>query len=204
MNHFRTLTPLFRELVGERVLLHPITIDDAQSLFDAVADDPQHISTWIPVSATTHASLEATQNLIINWQAEWLLRTNMISSIKERASGRFLGTIGLHTRDWDHGFFEIGYWLRKTATGQGFMTEAVRLLTDFTFTQLKANRIQIRCDERNTASANVARHLHYVFEGTHRNDSIDGEGKLRNTHVFALIPSEWQELNATTGTKQQN
>jgi len=197
MHDFRTLTPLFTELSSERILLRPISIDDAQLLYDAVEEDPQHVGIWIPAALHSHASIDATRPLLINWQAEWLLRTNMISSIKDRTSGRFLGTIGLHTRDWDNGFFEIGYWLRKSGTGQGFMTEATRLLIDFTFTQLKANRIQIRCDARNTASGNVARRLGYVFEGTHRNDSVDGDGNLRSTLFFSLISSEWPTLKTS-------
>ena len=41
----------------------------------------------------------------------------------------------------------------------GYMAAAVRLLTDYALNTLGAKRVVIRCDERNTRSANVARRL---------------------------------------------
>jgi RimJ/RimL family protein N-acetyltransferase len=103
---------------------------------------------------------------------------------------RFLGGIGLMVHSWEIRSFEIGYWLRKSAEGHGFMTEAVRLLTDFALNNLQAQRVEIQCDERNTHSANVARRLGFVQEGRLRNDFQAPDGTATTTLVFSRIPGD--------------
>jgi RimJ/RimL family protein N-acetyltransferase len=70
------------------------------------------------------------------------------------------------------------------------MTESARLVTEFALNELKANRVMIRCDSRNTRSAAVARRLGYVFEGALRNDATDPAGEIRTTFVFSRIPGD--------------
>ncbi|TMD65260.1 MAG: GNAT family N-acetyltransferase, partial [Chloroflexi bacterium] len=87
-------------------------------------------------------------------------------------------------------YFEIGYWLRVSAPGHGYMTEAVQLLTNYAFSSLAANRVEIRCDERNVRSAAIPRRLGFIQEARMRNHEAAPDGTLRTTLVFALIPSD--------------
>jgi RimJ/RimL family protein N-acetyltransferase len=66
----------------------------------------------------------------------------------------------------------------------------VKLLTHFALEVLGAKRVEIRCDERNTPSANVARRAGFVYEGIRRNDMLDTEGKVRNTLYFSRVPED--------------
>ncbi|MBF6590801.1 MAG: GNAT family N-acetyltransferase, partial [Ktedonobacterales bacterium] len=102
----------------------------------------------------------------------------------------FLGGLGLHPRGWETGFFEIGYWLRASAEGQGYMAEGVRLMTDYAFAHLGATRVQIRCDARNQRSAGLARRLGFVQEAHLRCQMRATDGTLRDTLVFALTPTD--------------
>ena len=188
---YRTLIPLFEELHGPRITIRPYREADAQALFDAVAESRDHLRPWMPF-ADAHQTIEETRDWIIQQQAAWLLRKNMNMAVCEHSSpGRYLGGIGLHPHDWDVGHFEIGYWLRKSAEGHGYMAEAASLLTSYALNDLKANRVEILCDALNTRSASVARRLGFVHEGTLRNDSMQpGGGGIRSTHVFSRIPSD--------------
>ncbi len=122
-----------------------------------------------------------------------MLRETLSCSVWEIASNRYLGGTGIHPRSWEIGYFEIGYWLRATAEGHGYMTEAAQLLTNFALDMLKAQRVEIRCDERNQRSASVARRLGFKQEGCKRNDMLSPLGDLRNTLIFALIPGDRAE-----------
>ena len=191
---YRTLVPLFDELRGERVIVRPYRADEAQALYEAVAESRNHIRPWLPF-ADEHQSVEESRDWIIHQQASWLLREDMPLGIWERETGRFLGGTGMHPRAWETRYFEIGYWLRASATGHGYMTEAARLLTNYLLDEFGATRVEIRCDERNIASAAVARRLGYVQEGRLRNDMRAADGTLRNTLIFSLTPQD----RATTG-----
>jgi RimJ/RimL family protein N-acetyltransferase len=188
--NLRILTPLFTHLQGKRIIVRPFDDNDAEALFNAVNESKDHLRLWLSAISETHHTIEGTLNLLRKWQASWILREDMHTGLWEQESGRFLGCCGLHVRDWECRSFEIGYWLRASATGKGYMTEAVNLLTDFAFQHLQANRVQIHCDERNHASAAVAYRAGYMLEGVVRNHSFDGDGNLRNVMMFSRIPDQ--------------
>jgi ribosomal-protein-serine acetyltransferase len=188
---YHTLNPLFEELRGERVLVRPYRESDAQALFEAMNESRDHLRPWMPF-ADEHQTVDESRHWIIQQMANWILRDDLILGIWEQASGRYLGGTGLHPHDWEIGYFEIGYWIRVSAEGHGYVTEAVRLLTDYALDNLKANRIEIRCDELNVRSASIPKRLGYVLEGRLRNDVATTDGRLRTTLVFSLIPEDRQ------------
>ncbi len=186
---YRTLIPLFQELKGERVLVRPYQESDAQSLFEAIAESREHLRPWEPF-ADAHQTIEESRDLILRWMAQWILREYLSVGLWDSSTQRYLGCSSLRPHNWDFGFFEIGYWIRASATGQGYMTEAVKLLVEYAFTHLHAQRVQIRCNERNERSAAVARRLGFIQEGRLRNHARTHLGELRTTLVFALTPED--------------
>jgi RimJ/RimL family protein N-acetyltransferase len=189
MSDYRTLIALFDELRGERVLLRPYQPADAPALFEAVEESRPYLDQWIGFGHG-HRSVEQSHDWIIRQQARWLLRDDMPCGIWEIATGRFLGDSRIYPQSWESRYFSLSYWLRRSATGHGYMTEAVRLLTRYAFDELNASRVEIRCDERNQASAGVAQRLGYVQEGRLRNHILAPDGTLRTTIIFARIPED--------------
>lgn len=186
---FRTLTPIFEELRGERVLVRPYRESDAQALYEAMEESREHIRPWLPF-ADAHQTVEESRDWILHQMAKWLLREDFVVSVWDQTGQRYLGGSGLHPRNWQIGYFEIGYWLRASAVGHGYMTEVVSLLTDYAFTQWDANRVEIRCDERNVHSAAVARRLGFVQEARLRNHLLATDGSLRTTLIFSQTPAD--------------
>ncbi len=189
MSQYRTLVPLFEELRGERVIVRPYRVEDAEALREAVQESRDHIRPWLPF-ADAHQSIEESRDFIIRSMAGWLVREDFVLSIWQRASGAFLGGTGFHVHDWDLRSFEIGYWLRRSAEGHGYMTEAVRLVADFLFEQLGAQRVEIRCDALNRRSAAVAERLGFIQEARLRNARRAADGSIRDILVFSLIPTD--------------
>jgi len=187
---YRTLVPMFDELRGARVLVRPYRQEDAQDLFDAIGESRDHLRPWMPF-ADAHQAIEESMDWINEQRAKWILREAMNVGIWEVGDGgRYLGGSGLYPHNWSVRYFEIGYWLRRSAEGRGYMSEAVQLLVDFAFSSLNARRLEIRCDELNTRSAAVAVLLGFVREGCLRNDTLTPDGQLRNTLIFSRIPGD--------------
>jgi RimJ/RimL family protein N-acetyltransferase len=189
LNHFRTQVKLFDELAGERVLVRPYRIEDAEALREAVAESREHIRPWLPF-ADAHQTIEETRDWITHRVADWLLREDMGTGVFLREDGAYLGGLGVHPRSWEIGFFEIGYWLRASAEGHGYMREAVSLLVEFAARDLLASRLEIRCDARNARSAGVAESLGFKREGHLRNGLHAPTGGMRDTLIFGLIPGD--------------
>jgi RimJ/RimL family protein N-acetyltransferase len=94
----------------------------------------------------------------------------------------------MHRLDWKIPMFEIGYWLRTSRVGKGLMVEAVGAVKRFVIDELKAARVEIRCDEQNARSCRVAELAGFTLEGTHRRVSRDHHNALRDTRIYAFLP----------------
>ncbi len=193
-----TTTPLLielpDELQGERVLVRPYGQEDAAALLEAIEESRAHLAPWLPW-VHGHRSLDDSRTFIRRAQAHWLLREDLPVGIFDLATGRLLGGSGLHRIEWELRRFEIGYWLRATAQGHGYMQEVVRLLTSLAFNGLQANRVQIQIDPRNRRSQQVAERLGYTLEGTLRRCAPGEAGLLTDRHMYALIPEDYVRLN---------
>jgi RimJ/RimL family protein N-acetyltransferase len=132
-------------------------------------------------------------------QARWLLREELTVGIFDRQSGRLLGGSGLARMDWTIRRFEIGYWVRDSAVGQGYATEATQVLTRFAFEQLQARRVEIRMDPRNARSRAVPERLGFTFEGCLRNAFRGVDDQAQDTLVYSLVPDEFERIAWRTG-----
>ena len=106
---------------------------------------------------------------------------------------RYLGGVGLQPREpdgWSVPAFSIGYWIRVSEQGHGYVTEAVRLLTSYLFDVLHAQRIEIVCDVHNTRSIGVAERVGFVQEGRVRNVWRYADGTLADEVVYALAATD--------------
>ena len=63
LNHFRTQVKLFDELAGERVIVRPYRVEDAEALREAVEESREHIRAWLPF-ADAHQTIEETRDWI--------------------------------------------------------------------------------------------------------------------------------------------
>ncbi len=189
MSEYRTLIPLFDELQSERVIVRPYRVEDAEALQAAVAESREHLRPWLPF-ADAHQTVEESRDFIIRSTANWLLRDDFGLSIWSRETGGFLGGVGFHVRDWDIRWFEVGYWLRASAEGHGYMTEAVRLVSDYLLDHLGAQRVEIRCNALNTHSAAVALRLGFTQEARLRSVRMGVESAPVDMLIFSRIPTD--------------
>jgi RimJ/RimL family protein N-acetyltransferase len=181
------------ELLGPRVRLRPYREADALALWEAIDESRAELEAWM-VWAKHYRSPADAPPFIRRAQAQWLLREDLTVGIFERASGRYLGGSGLTRMDWTIRRFEIGYWVRSSATGQGYATETTQVLARFAFERLAAQRVEIRMDARNSRSRAVPERLGFVFEGCLRNGHPDVDGRPADVLVYALLPDEFARL----------
>lgn len=189
------LLDLPAEFRGERILLRPFRDDDAPALWEAVDSSREHLKRWMPW-VNDHNSPDFSREYIRKMQAKWTLREDFPMGIWRLTDNRLLGSTGLHRIDWSVPAMESGYWLRPDATGQGYTTEAVRLLTDFAFNHLRAERLEIRCDTQNTRSAAVPKRLNFVHEATLRCARRNTDGNLGDSYIFAFTRTDFEKLHA--------
>jgi ribosomal-protein-serine acetyltransferase len=191
-----TLVELPDELVGPRVLLRPYRPADADQVFAAIDESREHLKPWMPW-VDNHGSIDDTRDFCIQSASHWLLRSELPLAMFERATGRYLGSTGFHAPDWELRAFETGYWLRATAVGNGFMTEAMRLLAALAFTDLQARRLALQCEAHNEASRRVAERAGFILEGRLRHGALATNGDAVDLLLYALTPDDWSQAQAS-------
>jgi RimJ/RimL family protein N-acetyltransferase len=169
-------TPPERVAAGPLVLRR-VEAGDAAVIAAAVGASLEHLRPWM-AWATPEAADVRTQLLRVAESDElWAAGAGFIYVIIARGSapdggqagrggdpdGEFVGTIGMHRRAADDAV-EIGYWIASAKTRRGYATAAARALTPVALELSASRRVEIHCDEANTASAAVPRKLGYRLD----------------------------------------
>ncbi len=184
-----TLQPIFDQLYGERIILRPYRLQDAVAFQAAIEESRDHLRPWEWFGDAFH-TVDQTQDWIIRRHVAWLLRDSFTCGIWHRTNGQLLGNIDLVVKQWRLPWFMIAYWLRKSAEGNGYVAEAVRLLTDYAFDTLNAKRVELAIDARNKRSVAVAERLGFHLDGRLRNTEMENDGELVHNLVYSLTPDD--------------
>ncbi len=176
-------------LETERLILRAPRPGDGVAGNEAIHESARELQPWMPWANPLPAP-EDTEEVYRRMAAQWLTRESLPLILLRKEDGLFVGGSGLMCRDWNVPFFEIGYWVRTSLQGQGYITEAVLAQTRFAFDVLGARRIEIRCDARNTRSARVAERAGYTLEGRLRHFARAVDGTLADILIYALTADD--------------
>ncbi|MBV8976758.1 MAG: GNAT family N-acetyltransferase [Alphaproteobacteria bacterium] len=171
-------------LTTRRLTLRPITVDDAEALFEA-RGDAEVMRYWDWPARKTVAEVrdifEAHIPELGDGSTLW-----WVAAL--RPEGPVIGECDLSEIDSHHGRAEVGFLFARRWWGQGYAQEAMEAVIDHAFAGLALDRLWARCHAGNTASQRLLKRLGFRLEGTLRGHVLrDGErrdclvyGRLRN------------------------
>lgn len=173
----------------ERLLLRAPQAGDGPALHAAVAESLPELRRFLASLPWVAAeqSTERSEIYCRNAQANFVARKDMPYLLFDKASGELVGSSGLHRPEWSTPKLEVGYWVRSSRAGQGFISEAVTALAMLAFGQLHAARLELITDEDNAPSRRVALRCGFTLEGVLRHERRAPDGSLRNTCVYARL-----------------
>ena len=130
-------TPLLRDVPTqfetERLLIRCPRPGDGAIVYAGVVESLKALREF-PASlpwAMHEPSADESETFCREGQANYILRKNMPMLLFAKESNTHIGNSGLHSIDWAVPKCEIGYWVRTSFAKQGFITEAVKAITDF-------------------------------------------------------------------------
>ncbi|MFE0460939.1 GNAT family N-acetyltransferase [Kitasatospora sp. NPDC058965] len=113
------------DLLTERLILHPFTLEEAQRVAEGVAG-PQ--DTWGADYPSEGERIGARMFVKRQSATEELLQPWGGYEIRRRSDGVAIGGIGFHGAPDASGTAEIGYGLSESERGKGYASEAVRAM----------------------------------------------------------------------------
>ncbi|HWC75103.1 MAG TPA: GNAT family N-acetyltransferase [Gemmatimonadales bacterium] len=136
----------------------------ADTINAAIRDSFAELSAWLPW-ADHVPSLDETREHLTKAHAAFEANDDCGLFIWDRISERFIGAIGLHQRLADPKRREMGYWIRTSAAGNGYATEAVRAVSRAALEHLALSALEIHVNPGNVASRRVALAAGFVYAG---------------------------------------
>jgi RimJ/RimL family protein N-acetyltransferase len=176
-------------LVTPRLLLRVPRAGDGMVIWTLIRDSFDRLQPWMEFAKTLPTPDES-EAFVQEASRSFDAGEELTYMIWRREDGVFMGNTGLHHIDWGVPRLEIGYWLGSMYEGHGYVTETVRALANMAFTQLRAVRLEIRCDARNARSAAVPPRCGFTLEATLRRERRDNAGALSDTLIFARLHDE--------------
>ncbi|MCR8644571.1 GNAT family N-acetyltransferase [Paenibacillus sp. N1-5-1-14] len=185
-----TTNPILLEIPesfeSERLQIRAPLWGDGAAINEAIRESVEELRPWM-IWAQNIPSIDQSEIGMRNSRLQFLERKDLQLLLIHKETGQLIGSSGLHRIDWQARKFEIGYWVRTTFARQGYVAEAVNAITNFAIQELDANRIEIRCDSRNTNSARVAERTGFTLEGILRKEKCNLDGGLSDTMIFSKV-----------------
>src|ERR1044072_7495206 len=116
------LVELPEQIETDRRIVRTPRLGDWVEVNEAIRESAVELAPWMPWATPVPAVSETEANLRREI-AKVQLREDIRLQLHDRKDGRFIGASGLHRIDWKVPRFEIGYWIRTSCCGKGYMTE---------------------------------------------------------------------------------
>jgi RimJ/RimL family protein N-acetyltransferase len=159
--------------------------EDAPAMITAINESLEHLRPWMdwaqkPATEASIGEFLASARLSF---AEGTDYGYVVRESSEGGKGAVLGGCGLHRRGGP-GVIEIGYWVHAAHVRRGIARAASVALRDQAFA-IGIDRVEIHCDERNVASAAVARSAGFSLAGIVPRTARTAKGSAREMIWFA-------------------
>jgi len=175
-------------VVTERLVARCWEPTDAPLLKEAVDSSLEHLRPWMPWARDEPQTLPQKVQLLKAFRSQFDRGENFVYGLFSADESEVVGGSGLHPRAGDSISLEIGYWIRASAVGRGYASEASAALARVGLEVCGADRIDIRVDPANERSAAVPRKLGFVEEARLRRRLISVPGEEpRDAVIFSLF-----------------
>lgn len=175
-------------LEGERVTLNTVEEEDIQLLRDGV-NDPR-----VRIAAGQVLPSNGVQ------EREWFEETStspdvlQLLVVVDTEAGHDdtrAGVVEFDPIDRETGTVDVAYWLRPGFRGNGYGREALELMVDYAFSQLRLHRVNAAVYDFNEASMRLLDSVGFTAEGVQRENAYV-DGAYRDTHYFGILEDEWE------------
>jgi ribosomal-protein-serine acetyltransferase len=172
--------------IDDKIRIELIEEKHAQSIFDMVNANRNHLRQWLPF-VDRMQSVDFAKNFV----------NGTIQRNKDGSEYAFViyndekmvGRIGVYKIDNHNSIGEIGYWIVKDSQGNGIVMKSCAGLIDFCFNDLKLNRIEIKCGTENLKSKTIPEKLNFTKEGVIKQGELLYD-KFIDLNLYSLLKTD--------------
>ena len=188
-----------QSLVGPRIELRAMRVEDAKKLVAAAADG----ELW-NLPFTVVPSAETVDDYIRDALSAQEAGSVVPLVTCLRETGHVIGSTRFWKIDLKNRKLEIGHtWISMSWQKTFVNTEAKYLMLRFAFEEMSCIRVQLTTDETNAKSRAAILRLGAKEEGIIRHERIMPDGRKRNSVCYSIIDDEWLNVKQRLEQKLQ-
>ncbi len=175
--------------VDEKIRLDQFEKKHGQAIFDLASQNKNYLNKWLPWVDNMQSV-----DFIFNYISASNQRTKEGHEITFVIfyNDTIVGRIGVYKIDHQNKIGEIGYWIGEEFQGNGTVTKSCEALINYCFSELKLNRIEIRCGTENQKSKTIPNRINFIQEGIIR------QGEFLHDHyidliLFSMMKEDWEK-----------
>lgn len=178
-------------LIGNRIILREYCKEDLKFIRQW-CNDPEIVDNLSDVFLYPHTvnTTEQYLNSILEGNTE---QKGFIIAHKD--TEKYIGQIDLFKMDWKNRSTELGIVIGiKEYLGNGYGTEAIKVLQDFVFNRLNLNRLQLEVHDFNERAYRCYLKCGFKEEGRLREKNFV-HGRYSDTIYMSILKREYDELS---------
>lgn len=172
----------------DRLLLRRLEVADAEDMFKNWATDTE-VTKFLPWKP--HDNVEETKEILSQWTLEYENDDKYNWAIVLKDIGEIIGTISVVRMEEKHYSCEVGYCMSRKYWNKGIMTEALKAVIDYLFSEVGFNRIVALHDTNNCASGKVMMKSEMKYEGTLRQANYSEKRGFYDLDIYGILKDEW-------------
>lgn len=167
----------------ERLILRPLTVADAEVIFDGWARDKEvaRFMRW-----NLHNNVEETKEWLVNEEAAAKGDDIFNWGFMLKENQRLIGCGGL-VFSQQYQMYEIGYNLVRDCWGKGYATEAAKRIVEFAKRELKVKQLFAIHAVDNEASGKVIEKTGFIYQNEGTYSSYDGIRTFQSKEYIMFI-----------------
>ncbi len=175
-------------LEDDRVMLRPITLQDAMVLSEYVKNEPE---IW-QFSLVAIQKVEDLEGYIKTALQSRLDKTAYPFIVFDKASQTYVGSTRFYDIQLAFETTQLGYtWYGKKVWGTGLNAHCKFLLLQFAFEQMNLKRVEFRADNDNKRSIAAMQKIGCKVEGILRSHLPRPDGTRRDSIILSITEVEW-------------
>lgn len=176
--------------VGSDYVLRQFTYGDTDEYYRYMKDE--EVTLYIPKECIP-SSLDKTKEEIDYSLDLFRYKRSIYWAIANKSDNKLIGSCGFNYWNRDHARAEISYDLAKEYWGRGVMTEVVRSVLSYAFSQMQLNRVEATVTPTNIGSLKVLEKLGFQREGLLREQKLL-RGKFHDAVMLSLLSGDFLKV----------
>ncbi len=170
-------------IIGEGITLRQFTDADIPAIHEACNDPEIKRWSYLPSPYELKDAHSFVNEFAVKTQSSG---TGIVFAVE--ANNQLVGAIDVSRATWPNQDCGIGYWAVPSHRGNGYLTKALKLLSNWVIQEQGFQRIEVFVGIENYASQKVAERAGFIREGISRNKSV--RGNRVDVILYSKIPTD--------------